>query len=80
MSHPDLLASLQNSFIGRDTEYPTVDGRRGPRIYLDSAASTLMMSPAYEVGHEFLEHYASTHSDLHYAARGASPLSTRRPA
>ncbi|MDJ0776898.1 MAG: aminotransferase class V-fold PLP-dependent enzyme [Gammaproteobacteria bacterium] len=72
MSTTDLLASLQNSFIGRDTEYPTVDGKRGPRIYLDSAASTLMMGPAYDVGHEFLEHYASTHSDLHYAARGAS--------
>ena len=72
MSNPELLATLQGSFIGRDTEYPTVDGKRGPRVYLDSAASTLMMGPAYDVGHEFLEHYASTHSDLHYAARGAS--------
>ncbi len=72
MSNSNLLASLQASFIGRDTEYPTVDGKRGPRIYLDSAASTLMMSPAYDIGHEFLVHYASTHSDLHYAARGAS--------
>ena len=72
MGNSALLASLQANFIGRDTEYPTVDGNRGPRIYLDSAASTLMMGPAYEVGHEFLEHYASTHSDLHYAARGAS--------
>jgi selenocysteine lyase/cysteine desulfurase len=72
MSNTDLLASLQASFIGRDTEYPIVDGTRGPRIYLDSAASTLMMAPAYDVGHEFLVHYASTHSDLHYAARGAS--------
>ena len=72
MGNSALLASLQASFIGRDTEYPTVDGKRGPRIYLDSAASTLMMAPAYDVGHEFLEHYASTHSDLHYAARGAS--------
>ena len=72
MSNSDLLANLQTSFIGCKTEYPTVDGKRGPRVYLDSAASTLMMAPAYEVGHEFLEHYASTHSDLHYAARGAS--------
>ena len=72
MSNSDLLTSLQAKFIGRDTEYPTVDGGRGPRIYLDSAASTLMMAPAYDVGHEFLVHYASTHSDLHYAARGAS--------
>ena len=72
MSNSDLLSCLQAKFIGRDTEYPTVDGKRGPRIYLDSAASTLMLAPAYEVAHEFLEHYASTHSDLHYAARGAS--------
>ncbi len=72
MTNTDLLAKLQASFIGRDTEYPTVDGKRSPRIYLDSAASTLMLGPAYEVGHEFLRHYASTHSDLHYAARGAS--------
>ena len=72
MSSSDLLASLQASFIGLDTEYPTVNGGRGPRIYLDSAASTLMMAPAFDVGHEFLVHYASTHSDLHFAARGAS--------
>ncbi|MFT5219120.1 MAG: cysteine desulfurase/selenocysteine lyase [Planctomycetota bacterium] len=72
MSNPDLLAALQASFIGRDTEYPTVDGKRSPRIYLDSAASTLMMKPAFDVGHQFLEHYASTHSELHYAAKGAS--------
>jgi cysteine desulfurase/selenocysteine lyase len=72
MSNSELLAQLQASFIGCKTEYPTVDGTRGPRVYMDSAASTLMMAPAYEVGHEFLNHYASTHSDLHYAARGAS--------
>ena len=72
MSNSTLLTSLQASFIGCKTEYPTVNGQRGPRVYLDSAASTLMMAPAYEVGHEFLVHYASTHSDLHYAARGAS--------
>jgi cysteine desulfurase/selenocysteine lyase len=72
MSSSDLLASLQASFIGLDTEYPTVNSGRGPRIYLDSAASTLMMAPAFDVGHEFLMHYASTHSDLHFAARGAS--------
>ena len=72
MSNSALLAQLQASFIGCNTEYPTVDGKRGPRVYLDSAASTLMMAPAYDVGHDFLTHYASTHSDLHYAARGAS--------
>ena len=65
MSNSELLAQLQASFIGCKTEYPTVDGKRGPRVYMDSAASTLMMAPAYEIGHEFLTHYASTHSDLH---------------
>ena len=72
MSNSDLLATLQESFIGPDTEYPTADGKRGPRIYLDSAASTLMMEPAFKLGHEFLLHYASTHSDLHHSAKGAS--------
>ena len=72
MSNASLLSRLQASFIGCKTEYPTVHGKRGPRVYLDSAASTLMLAPAYEIGREFLTHYASTHSDLHYAARGAS--------
>ncbi|MEE8364775.1 MAG: aminotransferase class V-fold PLP-dependent enzyme [Gammaproteobacteria bacterium] len=72
MSNLNLLQAIQNSFIGRDTEYPLVDGRSGPRRYLDSAASTLMMQPAFDVARSFLDHYASTHSDLHYAAKGAS--------
>ena len=72
MSDTQLLRKIQNSFIGKDTSYPTVDGNTSPRRYLDSAASTLMMAPAFEVAREFLEHYASTHSKLHYAARGAS--------
>ncbi len=72
MSNPELLTQLQSSFLGRDTGYPTLDGQVGPRVYLDSAASTLMLQPAFEVAREFLQHYASTHSDLHYSARGAS--------
>ncbi len=72
MPESNLLNKLQNSFIGRDTEYPTVDGKRSPRVYLDSAASTLMLEPAHKLGREFLQHYASTHSDLHYSAKGAS--------
>ena len=72
MSNNELLKTIQNSFIGKDTNYPTVIGQSGPRRYLDSAASTLMMKPAFDVAREFLEHYASTHSKLHYAARGAS--------
>jgi selenocysteine lyase/cysteine desulfurase len=72
MKNPELLSILQDSFIGYDTHYPTIDGKRGSRVYLDSAASTLMMEPAFNVGHQFLMHYASTHSDLHYSAKGAS--------
>ncbi len=72
MSNQSLLQSIQNDFIGKDTVYPTVDGSSSPRRYLDSAASTLMMAPAFEVAKSFLQHYASTHSKLHYAARGAS--------
>ena len=72
MKNPELLSRLQASFIGSDTQYPTVDGKRGPRTYLDSAASTLMMKPAFNVGHQFLTHYASTHSDMHYSAKGAT--------
>ena len=72
MEKHELLSTLQSSFIGTDTDYPTVDGNRGSRIYLDSAASTLMMKPAFQVAHQFLNHYASTHSDLHYSAKGAS--------
>lgn len=72
MANPALLKHLQSCLIGSDTEYPTIDGKLSPRIYLDSAASTLMLKPAYEVGEEFLKHYASTHSDMHYSARGAN--------
>ena len=72
MKNQELLSRLQASFIGSDTQYPTVDGKRGPRTYLDSAASTLMMKPAFNVGHQFLTHYASTHSDMHYSAKGAT--------
>ncbi len=72
MNNSRLLQSIQNSFIGRDTVYPLADGTSSPRRYLDSAASTLMMQPAFQVAQDFLVHYASTHSELHYAARGAS--------
>ena len=65
MKNPELLSRLQASFIGSDTPYPTVDGKRGPRTYLDSAASTLMMKPAFNVGQQFLNPYASTHSHMH---------------
>jgi cysteine desulfurase/selenocysteine lyase len=72
MPNTTLLQRIQNSFIGQKTQYPLVDGSIGPRRYLDSAASTLMMRPAFEVAQNFLEHYSSTHSELHFSARGAN--------
>lgn len=72
MPNTPLLNRIQNSFIGQQTRYPLVDGSIGPRRYFDSAASTLMMRPAFEVAQNFLEHYSSTHSQLHFSARGAN--------
>ena len=72
MNQTSLLEKIQNSFIGRDTRYPLADGTSGARRYLDSAASTLMMKPAFDVALNFLHHYASTHSEMHYSARGAT--------
>ena len=76
MNNSEILHGLQLSFIGADTNYPTADGKRGPRTYLDSAAASLMMKPAYDIAHHFLNHYASTHSDMHYSARGATEAFT----
>ncbi len=66
------LASVKHRFIGLDTEYPLADGRRSRRHYLDSAASALMLEPAWKTAQSFLRHYANTHSHLHYGARIAS--------
>jgi selenocysteine lyase/cysteine desulfurase len=68
----DLLSRVRADFIGLDTEYTLADGRRTRRIYLDSTASTLMMGVAHEAIEQFLEHYANTHSLLHFPARIAS--------
>jgi selenocysteine lyase/cysteine desulfurase len=67
-----LFESLRNDFVGFKTHYPLADGRFTQRHYLDSAASTLALRPAQEVAQAFLQHYANTHSQLHYAARIAS--------
>ena len=40
----DLLNKIQDDFIGLDTKYKLADGSISPRIYLDSTASTLMLS------------------------------------
>jgi selenocysteine lyase/cysteine desulfurase len=66
------IASLQNRFIGLDTEYQLADGTRSRRYYLDSAASALMLEPAWKMAQAFLGHYANTHSHLHFGARVAT--------
>lgn len=66
------VSALRSAFIGLDTEYPLADGRRARRCYLDSAASSLMLRPAWATAEAFLAHYANTHSDLHFGARIAT--------
>lgn len=69
---PLSIASLKTRFIGLDTEYPLADGTRSRRYYLDSAASALMLEPAWKTAQSFLRHYANTHSHLHFGARVAT--------
>src|SRR5690625_6190932 len=64
-----LLIALRSEFTGLRTSYKLADGRTADRIYLDSAASNLRLKPADEIVREALEHYASTHSQLHFGAR-----------
>ncbi len=66
------LSALKSRFIGLDTEYALADGRRSRRYYLDSAASALMLEPAWTMAQAFLRHYANTHSHLHFGARVAT--------
>ena len=64
-----LLNLIKLDFIGLDTHYTIATGESTRRIYLDSTASTLMMGPAYRSANQFLEHYANTHSNMHFSAR-----------
>ena len=64
-----LLPKVQNDFIGLDTVYTLADGRKTKRVYLDSTASTLMMGAAYDMLEEFFDHYANSHSLLHFSAK-----------
>lgn len=64
-----LLIALRSEFTGLRTSYKLADGRTADRIYLDSAASNLRLKPADEIVRGALEHYANTHSQLHFGAR-----------
>jgi selenocysteine lyase/cysteine desulfurase len=66
------ISRLQSDFIGLDTCYRLADGRLARRHYLDSAASTLALGCAQRVASQFLQHYANTHSQLHFSARIAT--------
>ncbi len=64
--------NIQSDFIGLDTLYTRADGKKTKRIYLDSTASTLMMKAAYNAIESFYNHYANTHSLLHFSAKTAT--------
>lgn len=67
-----LLTALRRDFIGLDTSYRTADGGTRRRIYLDSAATTLMLSVAHATASAFLRHNANTHSRIHFSALAAT--------
>ena len=64
----DLLEKIRHDFIGLDTEYETVDGKKSRRIYLDTTAS-LNDGVAHRSSNDFLKHYSNTHSLLHFSAK-----------
>jgi len=66
------LKNIQSDFIGLDTSYTRADGKKTKRIYLDSTASTLMMKAAYNAIESLYNHYANTHSLLHFSAKVAT--------
>ncbi len=70
----NLLSKVAADFIGLDTVYKTADGEKSRRIYLDSTASTLMMGVAHDALEAFYDHYANTHSVLHFSARISTDL------
>ena len=65
----DLFEKIRSDFIGLDTEYTLVNGKKTKRIYLDTTASSLMMGVAYRASNKFLRHYSNTHSLLHFSAK-----------
>jgi len=66
-----LPGRFATDFVGLDTRYAT-RGAATRRVYLDSAATTLMMGTAQAFGREFLVHQANPHTSAHFAAQVAS--------
>ena len=67
-----LLRRIKTDFLGYSTRYKLATGETTRRRYMDSTASTLMMGIAFRTAWKFLEHYANTHSQLHFSAKIAS--------
>ncbi|KMT64298.1 aminotransferase class V-fold PLP-dependent enzyme [Catenovulum maritimum] len=63
-----LLNQISQAFYGADIKYQTITGKSIKRIYLDSAASCLMLKPAFLASTQYLPHYANTHSEIHNSA------------
>lgn len=57
------VAVPATELIGARTVYPTLRGAPRPRVYLDSAATTLMLERANAAAQRLLAQYASTHSE-----------------
>jgi len=68
----EYLKKIQSDFIGLNTLYTRADGKKTKRTYLDSTASTLMMKAAYNAMESLFDHYANTHSLLHFSAKTAT--------
>lgn len=68
----EYLKKIQSDFIGLDTLYTRADGKKTKRVYLDSTASTLMMKAAHNAIEALYDHYANTHSLLHFSAKIAT--------
>ncbi len=68
----NLIEKIRNDFIGLNTKYEIANGQKTKRIYLDSTASTLMMGIAHRTSEQFLQHYANTHSLMHFSAKIAT--------
>ncbi len=67
--HHKIPTAIKRNFIGLDTTYELASGEITKRIYLDSTASTLMMGAVHDAMETFYNHYANTHSMLHFSAK-----------
>ncbi|MFT6407010.1 MAG: selenocysteine lyase/cysteine desulfurase [Arenicella sp.] len=59
-------------FIGVETQYPTAEGKRLPRLHLDGAASPLASAKALQTISKLLPHYSNAHSYVHSSAQVSS--------